>query len=304
MGRKGDRVIKGRPKSKTQRLRSKVSPSPHLPIVPSHLRPSKSLGQNFLINEGVVSRTIEALSPASEETIIEIGSGRGALTTQLLNKAGRVIAIEFDRHLIPVLHETFAARENFTLLAADALFVDFCSVINPATHARVVANLPYNIATAILQRLIAQRRCTTEMVLMLQKEVVDRLVASHGSKERGYISVFVEAYCETEKLFDVAPGSFRPAPKVWSSVIRLKLKLQPALAKNEKLLWQLVSAGFAQRRKTILNNLRGAPPELLELIKGHGGASIILCEAGIDLQRRAETITLEEWLRLVRMVGN
>ena len=102
---------------------------------------------------------------------------------------------------------------------------------------------------------------------MLQKEVVDRLIAPPGSKERGYISVFVEAYCETEKLFDVAPGSFRPAPKVWSSVIRLKLKQQAALAKNEKLLWQLVSAGFAQRRKTILNNLRGAPPELLELIK-------------------------------------
>ncbi len=292
--------MKGRPMSKVQRPKSKVPLSPHLPIAPSHLRPSKSLGQNFLINAGVVSRIIEELSPTSEETIIEIGSGRGALTSQLLDKAGRVIAIEFDRHLIPLLQESFAARENFTLLAADALAVDFCSVINPATHARVVANLPYNIATAILQRLIAQRGCVTEMVLMLQKEVVDRLVAPPGSKERGYISVFVETYCETEKLFDVAPGSFRPAPKVWSSVIRLKLKQQPPLAKNEKLLWQLVSAGFAQRRKTILNNLRGAPPELLELIKRYGGASIILCRAEIDVQRRAETFTLKEWTRLVR----
>ena len=301
-------MIKGRPMSKVQSPRSKVRlPGTTLDIGHGTLdsaRPSKSLGQNFLINDGVVSRIIEELSPTGDETIIEIGSGRGALTSQLLDKAGRVIAIEFDRHLIPLLQGTFAARENFTLLAADALGVDFCSVINPATHARVVANLPYNIATAILQRLIAQRSCITEMVLMLQKEVVDRLIAPPGSKERGYISVFVEAYCETEKLFDVAPGSFRPAPKVWSSVIRLKLKPQPAFAKNEKLLWRLVSAGFAQRRKTMLNNLRGAPPELLELIKRHGGASIILCEAEIDLQRRAETLTLEEWLRLVRTVGN
>ncbi|MDQ3474280.1 MAG: 16S rRNA (adenine(1518)-N(6)/adenine(1519)-N(6))-dimethyltransferase RsmA [Acidobacteriota bacterium] len=290
--------------SKVQRPRSKVSPSPHHPVSTSPHRPSKSLGQNFLINEGVVSRIIDELSPTNKETIIEIGPGRGALTSQLLEKAGLVIAIEFDRHLVPLLKETFATRENFRLLAADALAVDFCSLIQPATHARVVANLPYNIATAILQRLIAQRICITEMVLMLQKEVVDRLIALPGSKERGYISVFVEAYCETEKLFDVAPGSFRPAPKVWSSVIRLRLKQQAALAKNENLLWQLVSAGFAQRRKTILNNLRGAPTHLLELIKRHGGASIILCQAEIDLQRRAETLTFDEWLRLVRTLIN
>lgn len=279
-----------------------VSPSPHLPIAPSPLRPSKSLGQNFLINEGVVSRIIEELSPTSEETIIEIGPGRGALTSQLLEKAGLVIAIEFDRNLIPLLEKHFAARKNFKLLAADALAVDFCSVIQPATHARVVANLPYNIATAILQRLIAHRTCISEMVLMLQKEVVDRLIAPPGSKERGYISVFVEAYCETEKLFDIAPGSFRPVPKVRSSVIRLKLKQKEAVTKNESRLWQLVSAGFAQRRKTILNNLRGAPPQLLDLVKRYGGASIILCRAEIDLQRRAETLTLDEWLRLGRTI--
>jgi 16S rRNA (adenine1518-N6/adenine1519-N6)-dimethyltransferase len=210
--------------------------------------------------------------------------------------------VEFDRKLIPLLQETFAARENFKLLADDALAVDFCEVIQPATQARVVANLPYNIATAILQRLIAQGSCITEMVLMLQREVVDRLIAPPGSRERGYISVLVEAHCETEKLFDVAPGSFRPAPKVWSSVIRLRRKQQGPIAKDENLFWQVVSAGFAQRRKTILNNLRGAPPQLLELIKRHGGASIILCRAEIDLQRRAETLTLDEWIRLVRTI--
>ena len=212
------------------------------------------------------------------------------------------MAVEFDRNLVPLLQATFAARENLKLLADDALAVDFCDVIQPATHARVVANLPYNIATAILQRLIAQRSCLSEMVLMLQREVVERITAAPGSKERGYLSVFVEAHCETEKLFDVSPGSFRPVPKVWSSVVELTPKpaLDPEL--DEELLWQLVSAGFAQKRKTILNNLRGAPPALAETIKRHGGASIILCRAEIDLQRRAETLTLEEWVRLASML--
>ena len=124
-------------------------------------------------------------------------------------------------------------------------------------RARVVANLPYNIATAILQRLIEQQSCISEMVLMLQREVVDRITAEAGSSERGYLSVLVEAYCESEKLFDVPPRAFRPAPRVWSTVVNLRVRSRIAAeVKNEELLWQIVSAGFAQRRKTILNNLR------------------------------------------------
>lgn len=276
--------------------RSKIPPTPRLPIPLSPL-PSKRLGQNFLVNEGVVSRIIEALAPTSEETIVEIGPGRGALTFQLIERAGRVVAIEFDRKLIPFLQSQFLEHKNFKLVAGDALQVDFCNEVQPARQARVVANLPYNVSTAILQRLIAQRACLSEMVLMLQREVVERISAPPGSKERGYLSVFVEAYCATEKLFDVAPGSFRPVPKVWSSVIRLTPKPQLPI-EDESLLWQLVGAGFAQKRKTILNNLRNAPAELLLRIKRYGGASIILCRAEIDLQRRAETLTLDEWLRL------
>jgi 16S rRNA (adenine1518-N6/adenine1519-N6)-dimethyltransferase len=133
--------------------------------------------------------------------------------------------------------------------------------------------------------------------------VVERITAIPGSADRGYLSVFVQAYCETEKLFDVAPGSFRPAPKIWSSVVKLRLRSQLAAdGVDEKLLWQIVSAGFAQRRKTILNNLRSAPPPLTETIKNHGGASIVLCEAEVDLQRRAETLTLDEWARIARVL--
>jgi 16S rRNA (adenine1518-N6/adenine1519-N6)-dimethyltransferase len=276
----------------------RVSPFPRLPH-----HPSKRLGQNFLNDGRVIDRIIQALSPKSDETIIEIGPGRGALTAQLVEKAGTLVAIEFDRNLIPGLLERFSLSRNFKLVQSDALITDFCFEIKPATTARLVANLPYNISTAILQRLIEQRGCLTEMVLMLQREVVDRITAAAGSTDRGYLSVVVEAYCETENLFDVAPGAFRPIPKVWSSVIRLKVRPRPAVVvKDDALLWQVVSAGFAQRRKTILNNLRSAPPRLQELVKLHGGASIVLCQAEVDLRRRAETLTLAEWGRITQSI--
>lgn len=261
--------------------------------------PSKRFGQNFLSDKGTIKRIVDALGPKADETILEIGPGRGALTAPLLEKAGSLVAIEFDRNLIPLLTERFSEKANFKLVESDALVTDFCEVIRPANQARVVANLPYNVATAIVQRLIEQRSCVSEMVLMLQKEVVERITAAPGSGERGYLSVFVQAYCETEKLFDVAPSSFRPAPKVWSSVVRLRLRERPAAdVQDEKLLWRVVSAGFAQRRKTIFNNLRKAPSPLQEIVKSHGGASIVLCQAQVDLQRRAETLTLEEWSRI------
>lgn len=264
---------------------------------------SKRFGQNFLHDQRVIHRIVEALDPRPDETILEIGPGRGALTAPLLQQAGALVAIEFDRGLIPFLAEQFSAQHNFKLVQSDALVTDVCEVIRPATQARVVANLPYNISTAILQRLIEQRDCLTEMVVMLQREVVERITASPGSAERGYLSVFVQAYCETEKLFDVAPSSFRPAPKVWSSVIRLRLREHFAAAvKDEKLLWRVVSAGFAQRRKTILNNLRSAPSPLHEIVKSHGGASIVLCQAEVELQRRAETLTIEEWARIANVL--
>ena len=275
----------------------RLHPSSYIP------HPSKRLGQNFLTDSRIIDRIIQALVPRSDETIIEIGPGRGALTDRLVERAGRLIAVEFDKNLIAPLSDRFGFSPNFKLVQSDALVTDFCVEIKPAAQARLVANLPYNISTAILQRLIEQRSCLTEMVLMLQREVVERITAPAGSTDRGYLSVLVEAYCETEKLFDVAPGSFRPMPKVWSSVIRLKLR--PSIAaevRDEGLLWQVVSAGFAQKRKTILNNLRAAPAKLQDLIKLHGGASIVLCQAEVDLRRRAETLTVEEWARIASRI--
>jgi 16S rRNA (adenine1518-N6/adenine1519-N6)-dimethyltransferase len=267
------------------------------------LRAKKSLGQNFLVDENVIARIVREFAPRADETVVEIGAGRGALTTQLVRSAGRLIAVEFDRDLAPILQERFGLHENFTLVQDDALNLDFCAIILPAKSARVIANLPYNVSTAILQRLIAQRACISEMVLMLQREVVERIIAPPGSSERGYLSVFVEAYCEVENFFDVAPAAFRPIPKVWSTVVRLCMRERLTSTTDHALLWQTVSAGFAQRRKTILNNLRGAPASLRERIEERGGASSVLAVAGVEPQRRAETLTLEEWSRLAFALG-
>jgi 16S rRNA (adenine1518-N6/adenine1519-N6)-dimethyltransferase len=265
--------------------------------------PSRRLGQHFLRDRRTIQRIIQALAPKNNETIVEIGPGTGALTSELIESAGHLVAVEFDRKLEPLLQERFGGFANFKLVMADALTMDFCKEILPASRARLVANLPYNISTAILQRLIAQRGCIEEMVLMLQREVVERVLAPAGTSDRGFISVLVEAYCAAEKLFDVAPGAFRPPPKVWSSVMRLKFGPRiNAEITDESLLWEVVSAGFAQKRKTILNNLRHAPGRLQELLKRNGGASIVLCKANVELQRRAETLTLEDWGKIVQAI--
>ena len=263
------------------------------------IRPSKRFGQHFLHDRNIIGKIISAFDPRQDETVVEIGPGTGALTAMLIERAARVVAIEFDRKLIEPLREQFVERDNFRLIEADALEADICDFIKPSTSARLVANLPYNISTAILQRLIEQP-CIPEMVLMLQKEVVDRMLAPAGSSDRGYLSVLVEAYCESQKLFDVSPGAFRPPPKVWSTVVRLVRRDVGWRLGDEDLFWQVVSAGFAQKRKTILNNLRNSPGPLQQRVKDNGGASIVLCKAEVDVQRRAETLTLNEWSRIVQ----
>jgi 16S rRNA (adenine1518-N6/adenine1519-N6)-dimethyltransferase len=267
-------------------------------------RAKKRLGQNFLVDETYARRVVGALAPRAGETVVEIGPGRGALTAPLLESGARIVAVELDRELVPVLRERFGGRENFRLVEADALTVDFCAAVGPAASARVVANLPYNISTAVLQRLLEQRRCVNEMVLMLQREVVERITAPPGSAERGYLTVLVEAFCEAEALFDVPPGAFRPVPKVWSTVARLHVRegaaggLDEGL--DEGLFLRLVSAGFAQKRKTILNNLRSAPEPLRALLEESGGPGALLEAAGVDPRRRAEALTLPEWAALTK----
>lgn len=271
--------------------------------------PKKKFGQHFLHDENVIARILRFVPEG--ETIIEIGAGRGALTAHLLERTRRLVAVEYDRELIPILRGRFGANENFALIERDALDVDYGSIVAPDTSARVVANLPYNVGTAILQRLIEQRALLSEMVLMLQREVVERITApasepgrkGNSGGERGYLSVFVEAHCEAENLFDVPPGAFTPPPKVWSSVVRLRPRPKIGVdVADEAFLWQIVSAGFAQRRKTIYNNLRGAPQLAARIGGDDANVAELLRRAEVEAGRRAETLTLEEWGRIANAV--
>lgn len=254
----------------------------------------KSFGQNFLVDGNYINKIIAALDPQAGETIIEIGAGRGALTEKLVESGANIIAIELERDMIAVLKEKFAKVENFQLIESDALKTDYSEFEIPNSKLKLAANLPYNISTAILQKLIEQREFFSEMILMFQSEVVERITARAGSKERGFLSVLTQTYLETQKLFDVPPNAFRPAPKVNSAVARLTPKTIMVI-KNELLFRELVSAAFVQKRKTIFNNLKNGAPALREKI---ADLNQLLENCRIEPNRRAETLTIDEWICL------
>ncbi|CAN5340930.1 16S rRNA (adenine(1518)-N(6)/adenine(1519)-N(6))-dimethyltransferaseRsmA [soil metagenome] len=251
------------------------------------MRAKKNLGQNFLRDEAVISKIVGTLNLTKEDTVIEIGPGLGALTRSLIELAGHVVAIEFDRDMVAVLDERFGKSDNFELVNADALSIDFAKLVKDGDKKiKLVANLPYNISTPILQRLIEQRQIFSEIVLMFQREVVERITAAAGGKERGFLSVLVENAFVSEYLFDVSPTAFQPVPKVWSAVVRLLPKPQSPI--DQAVFRKVVSSSFAQKRKTIFNNLKSTVES----------AAVVLFNAGIDAKRRAETLTLDEWKTL------
>lgn len=253
----------------------------------------RSLGQNFLTDVNYIRKIIDAVDPRPEDTIVEIGPGRGALTEHLVESGAAVIAIELDRDLSRMLINRFG-NGRFQLLETNVLNLDLRSLwfSQPANaggaYRKLVANLPYYISTAILQHLAAQREVFSEMVLMFQKEVVDRICAEPGNSDRGFLTVIAEASFEIQKLFNVPPTAFSPRPKVWSSVVRLIPKPKSDL--DDEVFVSLVSEAFGQKRKTIFNNLKRTYPDAARRI----GLS------GIDPKRRAETISLDEWEALFR----
>lgn len=253
----------------------------------------KSLGQNFLVDPFFISKIISALDIQLDETIVEIGPGRGALTEILVDSGAQIIAVELDRVFVPFLRDRFESRDNFRIVEADALEIDFGKLISEkqeTPRVKLVANLPYYISTAILQKLIEQRHVFSSMILMFQREVVDRIAARPGQSERGFLTVLAEAYFTVEKLFDVPPEAFIPSPKVWSSVVRII----PGTADipNERAFRDLVSLAFLQKRKTILNNLKGRYPNAAE----------VLSQAGIDNKLRPEALTLDQWLAIAKSI--
>ena len=256
----------------------------------------KSLGQNFLTDPNIIKKIVEAVGPNAHNAIIEIGPGRGALTEKFVESGASIAAIELDRDLAKDLSERFADKASVRVIEGDVLDADFeNSSLWPPGYSggadlKLVANLPYYISTAILQRLSEQGHLFSELVLMFQREVVERITAEPGNSERGYLTVIVEAGFDIEKLFDVPPRAFRPVPKVWSAVVRLIPKPLPAF--DESAFRNVVSTAFVHKRKTILNNLKTSFVDAEQSLKA----------AGIDAKRRAESLTPGEWVKLTECI--
>lgn len=254
-------------------------------------RPKKRFGQHFLRDARVLERIVRAFRPHAQDVAVEIGPGPGALTRALHGQVAHLHAVELDRDLAARLRSEFSQDPRITIHQADALRFDYCALAR-GTALRIVGNLPYNISTPLLFHLLDQADCIRDMLFMLQKEVVDRLAARSGDKDYGRLSVMVQARCGVERLFDVAPGAFSPPPKVDSSVVRLRPDAAPALAIADPAQFaRLVQTAFAQRRKTLRNNLK-------PLIGAEEIAAV-----GIDPGRRPETLSLAEFASLSNILS-
>ena len=250
---------------------------------------SKSLGQNFLIDDSVLTDIVEGADVDDKDFIIEIGPGVGTLTAKLLMKAKRVTSIELDNDLIPILQEELGEYENFNLIHNDALKVDFNELIGDEESVKLVANLPYYVTTPIIVKLLKAGYNFKSLTIMIQKEVAERIDAQPNCKEYGALSVLVQYYCNTSIVRRVAPSCFIPRPKVESIVIRLdRLKEPRVKTKDEKIMFELVRAGFNMRRKTLWNAAKafGLSKEKLEEA---------FEKSGIDPKRRAETLSIQEF---------
>jgi 16S rRNA (adenine1518-N6/adenine1519-N6)-dimethyltransferase len=253
------------------------------------IRPHKQLGQHFLIDPAVIERMIAAARIGPEDTVLEIGPGLGALSEALAEVAAQLYLVELDTILADRLRERFAGDKQVQVIAADFLSLDLSATFpKPGIH--VVASLPYNVATPILFRLLEHRNKFTEATVMIQKEVAERLSAAPGTKAYGVPSVLTQLYATVITVCAVGPRSFFPAPKVASQVVRLVFQETPrVVVQNEKVFRRVVKAAFAQRRKTLRNALRA---------EGYSDLDAIGARTGIDLQRRGETLALDEFAAL------
>lgn len=257
---------------------------------------SKALGQNFLINPSVCPRMAEAAIKGTADGarvgVIEIGPGIGVLTKELLERAEKVVAVELDKRLLPVLEETLGDFDNFKVVNADVLELDLHALIAEefsGMEVVVCANLPYYITSPVIMKLLEDRLPVSSVTVMVQKEAAVRLCAEPGTRDSSAITVAVRYYCDPELLFHVSAGSFMPAPKVDSTVIRLNLREPTVHPESEESFFKVIKAAFAQRRKTVLNSLSSS----LSLDKN--AVRAILESAGVDENARAERLTLENF---------
>lgn len=254
---------------------------------------SKSLGQNFLINPSVCPRMAELSRAGKGVGVIEIGPGIGVLTNELCKLADRVVAIELDKRLLPVLKETLAEYDNLKVINADVLEIKLHKLIEDefsGMEVVVCANLPYYITSPVIMKLLEEKLPISAITVMVQKEAAQRICAEVGSRQSGAVTVSINYYAKPEMLFPVSAGSFMPAPKVDSAVIRLNVLSEPSVKVNdEKKFFAVVKASFAQRRKVISNSLSSG----LSLSKEK--TAEILEKAGVPLNARAEKLSLQDF---------
>lgn len=257
---------------------------------------SKSLGQNFIIDPEVCPRIAEESGIDKDTGVIEIGAGIGVLTAELAKRANKVVCIELDKRLLPVLKETLGEFENITVINADVLKVDLHKLIEEqfgGMKVAVCANLPYYITSPIIMTLLESRLPIESITVMVQREAADRLCAEVGSRDAGAVTVAVDYYAKAQKLFNVSRGAFMPSPNVDSAVIRLELRGEPPVkVDDEKKFFRLVKSAFGQRRKTASNSISAG----MGIPKDEVAAA--LERAGFDKSVRAESFTMEDFRRV------
>ena len=258
----------------------------------------KKFGQNFLIDEHVLSKIIRSAEITEDDFVVEIGPGIGTLTQYLAASAREVAAIEIDDALIPILKDTLSAYDNVTVIHEDVLKVDLCKLAeekNGGKPIKVVANLPYYITTPIIMGLFENHVPVESNTIMVQKEVADRMKTGPGSKDYGALSLAVQYYAKPELVANVPPNCFMPRPRVGSAVIRLTRHTEvPVEAEDEKLMFQIIRASFNQRRKTLVNGLANAPePHIPKEI-----TTEVLEEMGLSASVRGEALTLAQFAEL------
>lgn len=263
-----------------------------------NLRPNKRLGQHFLVDSRPLYAMLQAAELLPEDGVLEIGPGLGVLTRELCSRAGKVVAVEKDRQLIPILEDLTKDFKNICILDADVLKLDMEELREEHFGGifKVVANLPYYITSPIIMKIIENRHLIPLAVLMVQKEVAQRLVASPGSKDYGILTIAVNMYAEVKLVCNVGKSSFLPPPKVESAVVKILLRQKPRVEVDEELFFKVVEAAFGERRKTLKNSLSrrldipGIDPEVI---------AKALEVTGIDPMRRGETLSIEEYAQLL-----
>ncbi len=260
---------------------------------------NKKLGQNFLIDEDAVNKSIEVSKISKSDLVIEIGPGLGTLTKMLLEKAGKVICIELDNRMIEILNDRFSMYDNFAVINEDVLKVNLKELIKnekkgEMIDVKIVANLPYYITTPIIMKLLEDRLDISSITVMVQKEVADRLTAIAGQENSGAITYAIRYYTEPEKIMDVPNTSFLPAPEVNSSIIKLNVLKEPAVeVKDEKKLFKIIKLAFMQKRKTLLNALTNG-----NLLTNKQEVEKMMSDLGFDLKIRGEKLSLEDFKRI------